>query len=138
LGLLNYYVRGLDKKMVPIRALGVRVCQYSFSGQLVDSNSQGPNHATQLTDDTNHLSTGSPGSARGSASRLSWRAVWCPSPPSTYFVTLASQTQQVNIVSYHCGAVVNGAIVVQPNAKWFSDLYIDEMAGRDIGAGPTG
>jgi len=137
LGLLNYYVRGLDKEMVPIRPLGVRVCQYSLDGQLVDSNSQGLNHATELADDTNHLSTGSAGSARSGASRLGWRAVWCH-PPSTYFVTLASQTQQVNIESYQCGAVVNGAIAIEPNAKWFRDVYTDEIAGRDIGGGPTG
>jgi hypothetical protein len=125
LGASNAHVRGLTKSEVPIRALSVRVCQYSFDGQLSDSGHVlGPNHAAQLAEDTNQLSTGSPGSARA-----------CPSIPPTFFVTFASQTQLVNIVSYHCGAVVNGAIVVQPTTKWFNELFDYLLLGI---AGPTG
>jgi len=125
LGALNLHVRGLTKREVPIRALTVRVCEYGFDGRLLNGNDQGPIHASRLADETNQLSTVSPGS--GGA---------CPSIPPTFFVTFAGQTQLVNVMSYHCGAVVNGAIVVYPTMKWFNDLYANLMDGR-VG-GPTG
>lgn len=128
MSLINYYVRGLFKKEVPIRALSVRVCEYSFDGRLTDSSDVlGPIHAAHLADETNRLAAPSPGI--GTA---------CPSIPATFFVTFASQTQQVSVVSYHCGDVVNGAIVVQPTAKWFNEVDVDLFAGHCVGCGPTG
>jgi hypothetical protein len=48
-------------------------------------------------------------------------------------VTLASQTQQVNIESHQCGEVVNGAIAIEANAKWFSDVYTERsVAARSV------
>jgi hypothetical protein len=126
--LLNYYIRDLSKRPVPVRALTtLRVCQYSFDGRLVYSRVLGQKVAAPFADETNRLSPGSPGPLTS-----------CPPTRPTFFLTFASQTQRVSIVSYHCGAVVNGAIVVQPTTKWFNDLYVNLIDGRVLGGGPTG
>lgn len=108
---VNSSVRGLNKKPVPIRALSVRICRYSFAGRLVGSKVLDASSAGSFADDTNRLSFVRPGSP-----------AFCPPSPPIFFVTAASTTQRVSIASYHCGPVVNGAIVVQPTMKWFNAL----------------
>jgi hypothetical protein len=120
----NYYVRGLYKTLVPIRALNARVCQYSVVNRLVGSKVLGRSVSTQFLDETNRLSSAPPGPPRS-----------CPQTRPTFLVIFANNIQRVSIVSYQCGDVVNGAIPVPPTRKWFNDLL--NYASRG-GTGPTG
>jgi hypothetical protein len=109
---LNADVRGLYASLVPIRAVRMRACQYSYGGRLIASQVFGRTVTVPFENETNRLAS--------VPQRLA--PVKCgPNAPS-YVVTLANQTQQVRIASYHCGDVVNGAIVAVPTREWLIEM----------------
>jgi hypothetical protein len=115
LAAMNTHVAGLNNRLVPIRVLNARACQYSFGGRLIASPTLGQSVAMGLQRQTNQLSS--------TPVRLA--PVNCGANAPSYIVTFVSSTQRVSIASYHCGRVVNGAIVAQPSRSWL--IWLQEL-----------
>ena len=126
---LNVGVDGLDKELVPITALAVRVCRYgrdnTFStlpAHLVASALLDGQAATTFEKATNQL-PGNPAEPD------------CGFPGSSnpFVVTFASKTQRVTVSNYaRCdvsdpkpGApVTNGMLHAQASARWLDELTL--------------
>lgn len=112
---LNGGATGLDKKLVPIAALNVRVCRYESTGRrLLGAATLEPLVAATFEDATNRLPT------------LTGPLPDCPRPPASsphFFLTFASDSQRVDLdASPACGVVTNGTLSAYEAAKWVSEL----------------
>jgi hypothetical protein len=110
---LNAGVSGLEKKLVPIAALTVRVCRYpkAVSPFVYDDSA-----AAQFEAETNRLP----------ALALSGRGVSCGAGAPTYVVRFSGAAQQVDVVDF-CGEATNGAFAADPTAKWVGGLQTPTM-----------
>ena len=95
--------------MVPLRPTAGRICRYGKQGALTDSNVLTPPQAAAIAADTNRLSVVPSG-----------RSSQCPPGRPTFVIEFADATERTTIVSYRCGAVVNGALVAPPTTQWFT------------------
>jgi len=112
---LNVGVQGLDKKLVPITALTVRVCRYprAISPLFYDSQAAG-----QFENQTNRLATQPAAGASG--------IVGCADGP-LYVLTFASEREQVDIEVPGCGYATNGVLDANRSAQWLSELQTPTM-----------
>jgi hypothetical protein len=125
----NAGVRGLATKLVPLKALYVRVCSYRYlpDGR-VTTVSGSPRVAAQLEADTNRLPS-SPRPSPGS----------CPARHLVFFATFANDSQQVDLLAPLCGdAVSNGDLAVSTTPTWLDELQNYATPGAVVATTPSG
>ena len=112
---LNAGMQGLDKKLVPITAVTVRVCRYpqAIAPSFYDSQAAG-----QFETLTNRLAIQSAAGAPG--------IVGCADGP-LYVLTFASDKEQVDIEARGCGKATNGVLDANPNTHWLNLLQTPTM-----------
>jgi len=106
---LNAGIKGLNKKLVPIAALSVRICEYGGVPQRLEYfGREGSGTAKGFEDETNGLAT-----ARS-------ENVTCDQMPGAAFkvVTFASDSQQVTITERVCVGITNGVLFAHPTTHW--------------------
>jgi hypothetical protein len=151
LATVNAAVPGLGKKLVPIDATSVRICEFAgiytsdasgvrlSAGRLLATGLLASRAAAAFQDTTNQLP------------RSLARAVGCPGPsptgggpPVEYFLLLFANDRQrveVEFDTTTCSAdrVSNGDFVGNATTKWFNDLQHTTAVDPRIGAtGPQG
>jgi hypothetical protein len=111
---MNAGVRGLDKKLVPIKALYVRVCRYSgLAGQEQLDGAAGLSsyRAARFAVETNGLPP----------NRLSQQIphVDCSPSPREYFLTFANDTQKINVgPEGSCATPTNSVLTAEWTVRW--------------------
>jgi len=140
---LNAGVRGLDRMMVPIDAVRVRICLYGLDGQrtplrgtLESVGALSLPLARQIEDETNALHQ-----VNHSAVGVSVTGPSCPGP---VYVTFANRFQHITVTVNGCDVATNGSFVADVTDALLNDLYrytadIPEAAVSSlVPKGPTG
>lgn len=113
---LNAGIRGLDKRLVPIDAVFVRICEYDATNGTLDGSSEirPPREVERFEDETNRLPLHTPDQV--GCERL---------PPSPFVVTFATPTQRVDVVqeTEGCELFTNGVRPpIDASFQWSGEL----------------
>jgi hypothetical protein len=141
---VNPGIKGLDKKLVPISAIAVRICEYVENGDGVGTETPPfrliasgvlTTTAAQLVDhETNRLRT-KPKSGGCAAFPTGYRK-------DVFILTFADHSQRVHVSAFGgCGSTaMNGAFAAEPTTKWLNDLqhYTSRVDPRLGTTGPQG
>lgn len=124
---LNAGVPGLDKRLVPIAALNVRVCEYdvpsSATTRLRASGSLKPVPVPTFERETNRLPKRSVAPSCAGTTR---RAL------TEFLLTFANKSRSVSLEAYGTcqGGVNNGHFYARPTRKWLKELTISTTKHR--------
>ena len=129
---LNAGVAGLDKKLVPILALRMRVCTYAGNGQPVDRPGLTGSAATTIENGANALPTDQRTALNQTPTG--------PCGAGPLFVTFVNRAQQVSLTVTGCDAVTNGVFLAFGTATWLNEIrgYTDFNAINPPIPLPTG
>jgi hypothetical protein len=120
---MNAGIRGLGRTLVPIAAVKVRLCQWSFVTKgypLIGSDVLANQAATKFENETNRLPTLAAGT----------RPPICHEPPTSVFVaTYARDKQRVQIYEAGCGYITNGTLYAYTSTTWLGQLRIYTTPG---------
>jgi len=132
---VNTGVKGLDRVLVPITAVQVRMSRYSLvpGAGLIGERTLVSSDAARFEAETNRFPASlpttlpapppySPSGSQGLVGDEGCMQEW------RHLVTFASDSQQVEIYEDGCGAVSNGVLGAQSTAQWFSELQHDTAA----------
>jgi hypothetical protein len=124
----NAGVKGLDKKLVPITAVKVRICRYGGGAfKLEAERTLVSSDAARFEAEVNQFAASipttlpppppnSPSGSQGLVGNEGCMQGW------NHVVTFASDSQKVDIYADGCGAVGNGVLDAQSAAHWFNEL----------------
>jgi len=107
---LNAGVAGLSAELAPIVARRIRVCRYGIGGQF-EAAGIFSDYATAPVEADANVDM-----AVEAQSGLGCRP-YRPALPMNFFVTFASNTQEVSIDAAQCGGMTNGVRTVNPSAN---------------------
>lgn len=131
--LLNAGIDGLGRNEVPVRASGVRVCQYGAGGGLANRSVLLGAAATRIVNESNALLF-----VRREAVHAGTTAECGPGP---LFLTFAGGAQNVSVSVDGCDVVSNGVFVAIASTKWLEDVKrwrVSSTFEAELPLGPTG